>query len=113
VESQELATTAKDEEASLPKDRCLVKEKAKNYIRHLRNLETGPGSGRPETGPHVCRHEVAYGAEESRLLLFMIWFTEFQRELAVSIGQVKIGKDALFEAFMTLILSSKEISPVL
>ena len=56
---------------------------------------------------------MAYDAEESRLLLFMIWFTEFQRELAVSIEQVKISKDALFEAFMTLILSSKQISPVL
>ena len=47
------------------------------------------------------------------MILFMIWFAEFQKELASSIKLVKIGKDQLFEAFMSLVLNIDQISPVL
>ena len=47
------------------------------------------------------------------MILFMIWFAELQKELASSIKLVKIGKDQLFEAFMSLVLNTDQISPVL
>lgn len=84
-----------------PKYRCQVKDRVKQYVRGIRDLEDGGYM-------HKCDHTILQQQEDESQMLAMIWFSSFHDKLKGD-DLVELPKEALFRAFVEKLHTNKEL----
>ena len=87
---------------------CIVKNKAKNFIRQLRNIESKPVD---EDG--ICGHKGTQMSEYEKQILFKMWYNKFKKSFAGKLKSIKIDQNTLYKAFREAVEADQNIYPIL